>query len=129
VRPIIWQITLIKFVYGVKDTSFLIQNYNYYSATSNANSMNTDYSGPTHIDTLRPRRPGPKTFHQPRTQLLCFTCGKPGHIAAICHVETPRRFRKTAQQGKGRRQQRTATLLAGWIRPEIQSLRYRQRKD
>jgi Retrotransposon gag protein/Zinc knuckle len=93
-----------RIVYGVKNTSFLTQNYNRYSATSNANGMNMDYSEPMQIDALRPRRPGPKTFQQPRTQRLCFACGKPGHIAANCHAETPRQFRKTAQQGKGRRQ-------------------------
>jgi hypothetical protein len=93
-----------RIVYGVKNTSFLTQNYNRYSATSNVNGMNMDYSEPMQIDALRPRRPGPKTFQQPRTQRLCFACGKPGHIAANCHAEIPRQFRKTAQQGKGRRQ-------------------------
>jgi hypothetical protein len=93
-----------RIVYGIKSTSFLTQNYNRYSPTSNTNGMNMDYGEPMHIDAFRPRRPGQKTFQQPRTQGLCFACSKPGHIAANCPTETHRQFKKNAQQGKGRRQ-------------------------
>ena len=100
-----------RIVYGVKSTSFLTQNYNRYSPTSNANGMNADYGEPMQIDALRPRRSGSnfrqphgRNFQQPRTQGLCFTCSKPGHIAANCPTETPRQFRKKSQQGKDRRQ-------------------------
>jgi hypothetical protein len=41
-----------RIVYGVKSTSFLTQNYNRYSPTSNTNGMNTDYGEPMHIDAL-----------------------------------------------------------------------------
>src|SRR5436190_8487815 len=99
-----------RIVYGARNTSFLTQNYNRYAPTSNAN-MNTDYSEPMQIDTLRPHQPGPRNFQrpnnqkfqQPRNQGLCFTCEKPGHIAANC-PNTHGQFRKKTQQGKGRRQ-------------------------
>ena len=94
-----------RIVYGVKSTSFLTQNYNRYTPTSNAN-MNTDYGEPMQIDTLRPRRSGPKNFQQPRNQnfqRLCFTCNKPGHIAVNCPTTMRGQSRK-AQQGKGGRQ-------------------------
>jgi hypothetical protein len=95
-----------RIVYGVKSTSFLTQNYNRYSPTSNANA---GYGEPMHIDALRPRRPGlnnfrqNRNFQQTRTQGLCFACGKPGHIAANCS-KTHGQFRGRQQQGKGRRQ-------------------------
>jgi len=41
-----------RIVYGVKTTSFLTQNYNRYSPTSNVNGMNADYGEPMHIDAL-----------------------------------------------------------------------------
>ena len=94
-----------RIVYGVKSTSFLTQNYNRYTPTSNAN-MNTDYGEPMQIDALRPRRSGPKNFQQPRNQnfqRLCFTCNKPGHIAVNCPTTMRGQSRK-AQQGKGGRQ-------------------------
>ena len=50
-----------RIVYGTRNTSFLTQNYNRYAPTSNA-TMNADYREPMQIDTLRPRRPGPKIF-------------------------------------------------------------------
>ena len=89
-----------RIVYGTKNTSFLTQNYNRYASTSNSN---TDYSEPMQIDTLRPRRAGTQDIRRLRTQGLCFTCKKPGHIAANCPKETGQ-FRKRNQQGKGRRQ-------------------------
>jgi len=96
-----------RIVYGVKSTSFLTQNYNRYSPTSNG--MNADYGEPMHIDALRPHRPGSnnfrqtRNFQQTRTQGLCFACNKPGHIAANCpHMSG--QFKKTKQPGKGRRQ-------------------------
>jgi hypothetical protein len=92
-----------RIVYGVRNTSFLTQNYNRYSSTSNTNGMTADYGEPMQIDALRPRRPGPKNFQQPRTQGLCFTCGKPGHIAVNC-PKMHGQFRGKQQQGKGRRQ-------------------------
>ena len=92
-----------RIVYGVKSTSFLTQNHNRYTPTSNAN-MNTDYGEPMQIDTLRPRRYGPTNFQRPRTQGLCFTCNKPGHIAVNCPTTTRGQLRKKSQQGKGRRQ-------------------------
>jgi hypothetical protein len=92
-----------RIVYGVKSTSFLTQNYNRYSPTSNTNDMNTDYGEPMQIDAFRPRRPGLKVFQRPRTQGLYFTCGKPGHIAANC-PKMHGQFRGKQQQGKGRRQ-------------------------
>ena len=91
-----------RIVYGTRNNSFLTQNYNRYAPTSGASS-NTDYGEPMQIDTLRPRRPGPRNFQRPRNQGLCFTCEKPGHIAANC-PETHGQFRKKYQQGKGRRQ-------------------------
>ena len=78
-----------RIVYGIRNTSFLTQNYNRYTSTSGASS-NADYGESMQIDILRPRRPGPKnfqrsqSFQQPRNQGLCFTCGKPGHIVANC---------------------------------------------
>ena len=93
-----------RIVYGARNTSFLTQNYNRYSPTSNANAnMNTDYAEPMQIDTLRTRQFGSKTYQQPRTPGLCFTCGKPGHIAVNCLKKTGQ-FKKRDQQGKGRRQ-------------------------
>jgi Retrotransposon gag protein/Zinc knuckle len=97
-----------RIVYGVKSTSFLMQNY---SPTLNANDTNADYGEPMHIDALRSRQPGPKNFRQthsrnfqqPRTQGLCFACSKLGHIAANC-PELHGQFRRKIQQGKGRRQ-------------------------
>ena len=80
-----------RIVYGTKSTSFLTQNYNRYTPTSNTNT-NADYGEPMHIDTLQPRRYG-----------LCFTCNKPGHIAMNCPT-TARRQSKGTHQGKGRRQ-------------------------
>ncbi len=97
-----------RIVYGTRNTSFLTQNYNRYAPTSGASS-NVDYGEPMQIDTLRPRQPGPRnfqrpqSFQQPRNQGLCFTCEKPGHIAANC-PDKQRQFRKKYQQGKGRRQ-------------------------
>ena len=99
-----------RIVYGTRNTSFLTQNYNRYAPTTNAN-RNADYGEPMQIDTLRPRRPGPRNFQRshnqnlwrPRSQGLCFTCEKPGHIAANC-PNTHGQFRKKTQQGKGRRQ-------------------------
>ncbi len=97
-----------RIIYGTRNNSFLTQNYNRYAPTANAN-MNADYGEPMQIDTLRPRRPGPKnfqrpqSFQQPRNQGLCFTCGKPGHIATNC-PDRQGQFRKKYQQGKGRRQ-------------------------
>ena len=82
-----------RIVYGVRNTSFL---------TSGASS-NADYGEPMQIDTLRPHRPGQRNVQRPRNQGLCFTCKKSGHIAANCPIETGQ-FRKTSQQGKGRRQ-------------------------
>jgi hypothetical protein len=95
-----------RIVYGARNNSFLTQNYNRYAPTANAN-MNADYGEPMQIDTLRPRS-GSKnfqrqSFQQPRNQGLCFTCGKPGHIAANC-TDRQGQFRKRNQQGKGRRQ-------------------------
>ena len=52
-----------RIVYGARNNSFLTQNYNRYAPTSNAN-MNADYGEPMQIDTLRPRRPGPKNFQR-----------------------------------------------------------------
>ena len=97
-----------RIVYSVRNTSFLTQNYNRYAPTSGASS-NADYGEPMQIDTLRPRRLGlknfqrPQSFQQSRNQGLCFTCGKPGHIAANC-ADRQGQFRKRNQQGKGRRQ-------------------------
>ena len=94
-----------RIVYGVKNNSFLTQNYNRYTPTANANE-NTDYGEPMQIDTLRPRRSGPKNFQQSRNQnfqRLCFTCNKPGHIAVNCPTTMRGQSRK-AQQGKGGRQ-------------------------
>src|SRR4030095_16451361 len=63
-----------RIVYGVKSTSFLTQNYNRYTPTSNANT-NTEYYGePIQIDTRRHRRYWEKGQQRPRTQGLCFTC-------------------------------------------------------
>jgi Retrotransposon gag protein/Zinc knuckle len=92
-----------RIVYGAKNTSFLTQNYNRYTPTSNAN-MNADYAEPMQIDTLRPRRSGLKNFQRPRPQGLCFTCSKPGHIAVNCPTTMRGQSRKNAQQGKYRRQ-------------------------
>ena len=92
-----------RIVYGVKNTSFLTQNYNRYAPTSGASS-NADYSEPMQIDTFRPRRSGPKNFRRPRNQGLCFTCNKPGHIAVNCPTTTRGQPTRRAQQGKGRRQ-------------------------
>ena len=78
-----------RIVYGARNNSFLTQNYNRYTPSSNAN-MNADYGEPMQIDTLRPRRPGPRNLQRPqsfqhsRNQELCFTCEKPGHIATNC---------------------------------------------
>jgi Ty3 transposon capsid-like protein/Zinc knuckle len=86
-----------RIVYGTKTTSFLTQNYNRYTSTSNTN---TDYGERMQIDTLLPRRYGPKDH-----QRLCFTCNKPGHIAASCpSTTTYRQPTRKAQQGKRRRQ-------------------------
>ena len=90
-----------RIVYGTKNTSFLTQNYNRYAPTSSA-SM--DYSEPMQIDTIRPRRDGRNETQRLRNQGLCFTCRKPGHIAADCPTSMRRQFRKKTQQGKGRRQ-------------------------
>jgi len=89
-----------RIVYGTKNTSFLTQNYNRYTPTLNA-SM--DYGDPMQIDTIRPRRIGRDNIQRLHTQGLCFTCKKPGHIAANCPKETGQ-FRKRNQQGKGQRQ-------------------------
>src|SRR5208282_975478 len=62
-----------RIVYGIRNTSFLTQNYNRYTPTSGASSS-ADYAEPMQIDTLRPRRPGSKNFQRPRNQGLCFTC-------------------------------------------------------
>lgn len=86
-----------RIVYGAKNTSFLTQNYNRYVNT------NTDYAEPMHIDALRPRRPGRNHEQRPAAQRLCFTCNRPGHIAANCTSEPKMQYRKY-QQGKGRRQ-------------------------
>jgi hypothetical protein len=94
-----------RIVYGARNNSFLIQNYNRYAPTATAN-MNADYAEPMQIDTLRPRQPGARnfqrphqSFQQPRNQGLCFTCEKPGHTAANCPARQGQ-FRKR-QQGKG----------------------------
>jgi len=92
-----------RIVYGARNNSFLTQNYNRYAPTANAN-MNADYGEPMQIDTLRPRQIGPRKFQQPRNQGLCFTCGKPGHIAANCPDRQRQFQKKKNQQGKGRRQ-------------------------
>ena len=95
-----------RIVYGTSNASFLTQNYNRYTPTSNARS-NADYGEPMQIDTLRPRRYGPKDHQRLRMQRLCFTCNQPGHIAVDFPVTTRaatwRQSRKS-QQGKGRRQ-------------------------
>ena len=54
-----------RIVYGTRNTSFLTQNYNHYAPTSNMN-MNADYGEPMQIDTLRPHRPRPRNFSQPK---------------------------------------------------------------
>jgi hypothetical protein len=90
-----------RIVYGANNTSFLTQNYNRYAPTSNTRA-HADYGEPMQIDTLRPRRFGPK--NQSRAQGLCFTCNKPGHYTAGCPTMMRRQPRKSAQQGKGRRQ-------------------------
>jgi Retrotransposon gag protein/Zinc knuckle len=93
-----------RIVYGVKSTSFLTQNYNRYTPTANA-SPNANYGEPMQIDMFRPRQTGSRNLQRLRAQGLCFTCKKPGHIAANCPSEThgqPRK--KTLQQGKGRSQ-------------------------
>jgi Ty3 transposon capsid-like protein/Zinc knuckle len=100
-----------RIVYGTRNTSFLTQNYNRYAPTSNGNTYgntygntNVDYGEPMQIDTLRPRRPG-SNGQRRRTQGLCFTCGRPGHIAMNCPAtRQQQQFRKSNQQGKGRRQ-------------------------
>jgi hypothetical protein len=90
-----------RIVYGARNNGFLTQNYNRYAPTSNANA---DYGEPMQIDTLRPHRIEPRKFQQPRIQGLCFTCEKPGHIAAN-FPDRKRQFQKKRyQQGKGRRQ-------------------------
>ena len=91
-----------RIVYDARNTSFLTQNYNRYTPTPNAN-MSADYTKPMQIDTLRPHRPGPRNFQRSRNQGLCFTCGKPGHIATNC-ADRQGQFRKRNQQGKGRHQ-------------------------
>jgi Ty3 transposon capsid-like protein/Zinc knuckle len=91
-----------RIVYGTKNTSFLTQNYNRYTSTSNTSTA-TDYGEPMQIDTLRPRRYGSKDQQQLRIPGLCFTCNKPGHIAVNCptmHGQSKKKY----QQGKGRRQ-------------------------
>jgi len=91
-----------RIVYGASNASFLTQNYNRYSSTPSGNA-NGYYGEPMQIDTFRPRRPGQQTNMQRlRSQGLCFTCQKPGHIAASC--PTARAQPKKKQQGKGRRQ-------------------------
>ena len=92
-----------RIVYGARNNSFLTQNYNHYTPTSDASS-NADYGEPMQIDILRPRRPGPKnfqrqSFQQSRNQGLCFTCEKPGHIAANC-PDRQGQFRKKISTGK-----------------------------
>ena len=99
-----------RIVYGIRNNSFLTQNYNRYTPTSGASS-NTDYGESMQIDILRPHRPGQKNFQRPhdqsfqrlRNQGLCFTCEKPGHIATNC-PDRQGQFRKRNQQRKGRRQ-------------------------
>jgi len=94
-----------RIVYGARNTSYLMQNYNRYSnsgtnAGTNVN-WNADYGEPMQIDMLQSRRPRSKAPSRP--QRLCFICNKPGHIAMNCPTTTrgqPKKF----QQGKGRRQ-------------------------
>jgi hypothetical protein len=88
-----------RIVYGARNNSFLTQNYNRYAPTSNANTS-ADYGEPMQIDTLQPRQPGPRKFQQPRNQGLCFTCEKPGHIAANCPDRQRQLQKKRYQQGK-----------------------------
>ena len=89
-----------RIVYEAKNIIFLTENYNRYSPTA---ASSTGYGEPMHIDTLRPRRPGQqRNLQRQRSQRLCYTCQKPGHIAADCL--TTHRQLKRAQQGKGRRQ-------------------------
>jgi hypothetical protein len=90
-----------RIVYGAKSNSFLTQNYNRYASTPNTS---LDYGEPMQIDILRPRRFGSKNLQRLRDQRLCFTCGKPGHIAANCPTGTQGQPRRKVQQGKGRRQ-------------------------
>jgi hypothetical protein len=92
-----------RIVYGVRNTSFLTQNYNRYSPTPNANA-NGDYGEPMQIDTFRPRRPQRDNLQRLRSQGLCFTCQKPGHIAANCPSTQGEQTKRKPQQGKGRRQ-------------------------
>jgi Ty3 transposon capsid-like protein/Zinc knuckle len=94
-----------RIVYGVKNTSFLTQNYNRYTPTANAN-VNADYVEPMQIDTLRPRQPrrSGRNLEQLRAKGLCFTCKKPGHIAAHCPSQAHGQLKRKYQQGKGRRQ-------------------------
>jgi hypothetical protein len=47
-----WADRFDRIVYGVKSTSFLTQNYNRYSTTSNANGMKADYGESMHIEAL-----------------------------------------------------------------------------
>jgi Retrotransposon gag protein/Zinc knuckle len=104
-----------RIVYGAKNTSFLVSNYNRYEPQP----TNTVYYGePMQIDALRTRKPMlTQNFY---SQRLCFNCGKPGHMARDCKApkassQTANRFQtnnfnrrpssfKNNNQGKGRRQ-------------------------
>ena len=86
-----------RIVYGAKSTTFLTQNYNRYSSTSNMS-----YSEPMQIDTLRPRRFRTKDIQGLRAQGLCFNCQKPGHIAVNCPKNQTSATK--SRSGKGRRQ-------------------------
>jgi Ty3 transposon capsid-like protein/Zinc knuckle len=87
-----------RIVYGVKSTSFLTQNYNRYTSTSSST-----YGEPMQIDALQLHRSRPKNLQLLRSQGLCFTCQKPGHIAMNCPTKN-KQMKTKKQPGKGQRQ-------------------------
>ena len=87
-----------RIVYGAKSTTFLTQNYNRYSPTSNST-----YGEPMQIDALQLRRPKSMNLQSLRFQGLCFICQKPGHIAVNCPT-TNKSMKSRKQQGKGNHQ-------------------------
>jgi len=103
-----------RIVYGAKNTSFLVSNYNRYEPQPTNNAY---YGEPMQIDALRTRKPmSTQNFN---SQRLCFNCGKPGHMARDCKAlktssQTANRFQTNNlnrrpssfknNQGKGRRQ-------------------------